>query len=400
MRSFSLINLIFFVGLYFILALTALKSIKKITNKRQYGFIRNVIMLVHFAILACFILLYLYPRKPGYYFDYHIYSYFNAILFIIFIVNIPLSFSLIFTYIFKFKQRSNRIIPYMGFIISNSIGLVMLYGTFFGVKEINVNHINIYFNDLPQGFHNYKIVQISDIHFGNSVYSEKIIEKTNKKIENIDFDLLLFTGDIVNNFSNELNGCVDIFRKFTTGRQCYSVLGNHDYGDYMKWDSEEKKQENFNEIVSYNKQLGFNILRNEHVVIKNKGDSIFLIGTENWGHPPFPQYADLSKAMYGIPQGAFTILMTHDPAHWESKVNGKRDINLTLSGHSHGLQWGIKPAGITFSLAYLTLCHWGGLYDNENGVLNVNTGLGTVGVPWRIDMPAEITVLTLKSVCQ
>ena len=166
--------------------------------------------------------------------------------------------------------------------------------------------------------------------------------------------------------------------------------------NYTKWESKEKKQKNFNEILSYNKQLGFNLLRNEHIVIKKQKDSIFLIGTENWGHPPFPRYADLDAAMLDIPREAFTILMTHDPAHWETKVKDKKDIDLTLSGHSHGLQWGIKPAGITFSLAYLTVCHWGGLYYNEKRILYVNTGLGTVGVPWRIDMPAEITIFILK----
>jgi len=393
MRSFPFIYLILFVVLYSIVALGALKSIKKIIASKYYGFVRIMIMLVHLAVITCFIFLYLYPRKLQSDLDYHIYSCFNAILFIIFIVNIPLSFSLILNYIF---QDRNNIIPCMGLIISTGIGLAMIYGTLFGVKDINVNHIDLHFNDLPHEFHNYKIIQISDIHFGNSAYSKKIIEKTNKKLENIDSDLLLFTGDLVNNFSGELKGFVNNFREFTAEKQCYSILGNHDYGNYTEWDSKEKKQKNFNEILSYNKQLGFNLLRNEHIIIKKQKDSIFLIGTENWGHPPFPRYADLDAAMRGIPQEAFTILITHDPAHWESKVKDKKDIDLTLSGHSHGFQWGIKPAGITFSLAYLTVCHWGGLYYNEKGILYVNTGLGTVGVPWRIDMPAEITVFTLK----
>jgi len=393
MRSFPFIYLILFVILYFIVALAAMKSIKKVIASKHYGFVRIMIMFVHLAVITCFILFYLFPRKPGSDPGYHIYSCFNAILFIIFIVNIPLSVSLILNYIF---QDRNNIIPRMGLIISTGIGLAMIYGTLFGAKDININHIDLHFDDLPREFHNYKIIQISDIHFGNSGYSEKIIEKTNKKLEDIDCDLLLFTGDLVNNFSGELDGFVSDFREFTAGKQCYSVLGNHDYGNYTKWESKEKKQKNFNEILSYNKQLGFNLLRNEHIVIKKQKDSIFLIGTENWGHPPFPRYADLDAAMLNIPPEAFTILMTHDPAHWESKVKDKKDIDLTLSGHSHGLQWGIKPAGITFSLAYLTVCHWGGLYYNEKRILYVNTGLGTVGVPWRIDMPAEITIFILK----
>jgi len=137
-------------------------------------------------------------------------------------------------------------------------------------------------------------------------------------------------------------------------------------------------------------------LRNESVKISNSKDSIYLIGVENWGHKPFPQYANLVLALENVPQGSFKILMTHDPSHWESKICGKQDIVLTLSGHTHGLQWGFKPGGIEFSLMYFLRKKWAGLYSNNEQYLYVNRGLGTIGVNFRLDMPAEITQITLR----
>ena len=177
----------------------------------------------------------------------------------------------------------------------------------------------------------------------------------------------------------------------------YSILGNHDYGDYTNWESPDEKRRNFELIKSLHAKTGFTLLNNESNILRRGEDSIFIAGVENWGHSPFPQYADIEKALQGISPEDFTLFMTHDPAHWESKVEGKRNIELTLSGHTHGLQWGIKTAGVPFSLACFTRKYWGGLYRNGQAVLYVNTGLGMVGVPWRIDMAPEITVFTLKS---
>ncbi|GAB1452371.1 hypothetical protein MASR2M47_24270 [Draconibacterium sp.] len=222
----------------------------------------------------------------------------------------------------------------------------------------------------------------------------KVQSETNK----IDPDIILFTGDLVNNFSNELIGWDSIFKGITQNRDCFSILGNHDYGNYTTWKSEAEKIENFNQIVSGNKTFGFRLLNNEHVKLKTKTDSIYIVGVENWGHPPFPQYANIEKAVAGIPKDAFKILMTHDPAHWDEVIKYRGDFGFTISGHTHGMQWGIMRAGITFSLIYFTRQKWGGLYKFNDSYLYVNTGLGTVGIPWRINMPAEITVFTLKRV--
>jgi predicted MPP superfamily phosphohydrolase len=193
---------------------------------------------------------------------------------------------------------------------------------------------------------------------------------------------------------------MDDFRSVLTemanGQKSFSILGNHDYGNYTNWESETEKQANFKQIVSTLNESGFQLLRNEHTIIHRNNDSIFIAGVENWGHPPFPQYADLEKAIKGIPENAFTILMTHDPAHWHSKVKNRGDIEFSLSGHTHGMQWGIKIAGIKFSIAALVNEVWGGLYKHNNSVLYVNTGLGNVGIPWRLDMAPEVTVFRLK----
>jgi predicted MPP superfamily phosphohydrolase len=224
------------------------------------------------------------------------------------------------------------------------------------------------------------------------------MNKVKEKTIEINPDVILFTGDLVNNFSGEIKGWQDVFQEINKNRASYSILGNHDYGDYTNWKSDAEKTENFNQILSSHKTFGFNLINNNHVKLKAGTDSLYIIGVENWGHPPFPQYANLEQAMIGIPENAFKILLSHDPAHWEQIIKFRDDIGLTLSGHTHGMQWGIKKAGFTFSLIYLTRENWGGLYKYGNSRLYVNTGLGTVGIPWRIDMPGELTVISLKRI--
>ena len=222
--------------------------------------------------------------------------------------------------------------------------------------------------------------------------------KASRIVNDLQPDLLFFTGDLVNNFAGELKGWENVFKNLSNRFASYSILGNHDYGNYSRWENDEAKEENFKKILRAHEAFGFELLRNENVRIYSGSDSIFLMGVENWGHPPFPQYADLEKAMNGVDKSSFEILLTHDPAHWESLIEGKKDIELTLSGHTHGMQMGIKPAGILMSPAYWIRKYWGGLYGTENSYLYVNVGLGTIGIPFRIDNPAEITLITLKRV--
>ncbi|MDR2910175.1 MAG: metallophosphoesterase [Bacteroidales bacterium] len=272
----------------------------------------------------------------------------------------------------------------------------MIYGFVLGNKQIRISKIELEYQSLPNEFNDYKIVQLSDIHLGNSQKMKSILEKTAICIEKIKPDLILFTGDLVNNFASETEGWENTIRKITLLAESYSILGNHDYGDYTYWENNDAKTENLNKIILSHQKFGFQILKNQNKVIKLGNDSIFLVGVENWGHSPFPQYADFEKASEGIPENAFTILMSHDPAYWESQIKWGKSVDLTLSGHTHGAQWGINIAGIPFSMAYLMGKNWGGIYRYGNSFLNVNTGLGMVGTLLRIDMPAEISVITLK----
>lgn len=395
MRSFQMLFLVLFIIFYVVVGLGAYRTLKKSILPKYKTLLNRIFGIYSFLLLATFVFLYIYPNQPRDAHNYDVYFYFNALLFIDFFVKLFLSFFYLIYLLFR-KRSSARSILIAGIIIGAGIGLIMLYGTLWGKRGLKVTQVELHFTNLPPNFDNYKIVQFSDLHLGSFLHSSSLLEKTEQHIKKIHPDLILFTGDLVNNFADETIGWKTIFNQINAAGNSYSILGNHDYGNYTTWKSEAAKEENFNAIVDAHKQLGFHLLRNEHVPIIQGSDTIYLTGVENWGHPPFPQFANLDKAMKGIPADGFKILMTHDPAHWEAQVKGKRNIQFTLSGHTHGLQWGIKIAGIPFSMAYFIRKDWGGLYQWKNNFLYVNTGLGTVGIPWRIDMTPELTVITLK----
>lgn len=393
MRSFQLLYLVMFFLFYLLLSVGAIFNVKVlVTNKKKNLFIW-VMGIFQVLVLAGFVFLYIYPNQPQHATNYPTYFYYNALLFLVVLFNIPTALSYLACLI---AGRKKRILPFTGLILATGIGLGLVYGVFAEKNSIKTSYIETEFANLPPSFHNFRVVQISDIHIGSMLKSSKLLKKTSNEIKKLKPDLILFTGDLVNNYAIETEGFENFLREMTVNSSGYSILGNHDYGDYTKWEDMQKKQENLKGIVSKLNETGFRLLRNESTVIKQGTDSIFLAGVENWGHPPFPQYANLEKAINKIPGNAFTILMTHDPAHWESKIKGKENIELTLAGHTHGFQWGIKLGGIPFSMAFMARKYWGGLYQYGNSFLYVNTGLGTVGIPWRIDMKPEITVFRLK----
>jgi predicted MPP superfamily phosphohydrolase len=358
--------------------------------------VRWIVSVISSFIFIGFIMLYIWPLTARSTTDYTLHLIYNTLLSIDFVFKVPLALSLVIRIFFSKKQRP--VINYIGLILSIGISSSVVYGSIFGKAELVVNNTEMRFQNLPESFNGFKIMQISDTHLGNFLHSQKVMIKVLNECTKAKPDIILFTGDLVNNFAHELTGWEDIFKEITSNASSYSILGNHDYGDYTNWESNAIKTANFNQIVSSHDTLGFQMVNNEHIKIKTGPDSIFIIGVENWGHPPFPQYANLEKAMAGIPEKSFKILMSHDPAHWDEIIKYRPDIALTLSGHTHGLQWGIKKAGLTFSLSYLTRKQWGGLYEFEKSKLYVNAGLGTVGIPFRINMPAEISFITLKRI--
>jgi len=397
MRAFQFIYLFLFLCFYLFLSYSAYISLSRIERiakiRKSIGFVFLVLTVL---LVSGFVLIYVWPLNSRNLHSYTLPLLFNTILSIDFAAKIPLSIS--FLVGLFFNTRKKHIVYLMGTIISLGVLSSIIYGALWGKNELDIKYIQIGFKDLPKEFDGYKLLQISDLHLGSYMHSEKLAERVVQIRNEINPDVILFTGDLVNNFSNEVKGWEPVFRRITENKDCYSILGNHDYGNYSKWHSEEEKTENFNEIIASQKRLGFSILDNDNIKIIRGIDSIYIAGVENWGHPPFPQYANLEKALEGIRPQSFKILLSHDPAHWDQVVKKRGDVQLTLSGHTHGMQWGISRAGIRFSLSYFTRRQWGGLYKFGDNYLYVNLGLGMVGIPWRINMPAEATVITLQRI--
>ncbi len=397
MRSFQAMSLLIFIVFYALISLGAIKSFLQLDQAKKHKVFRMILWIFGFILIPAMFFLYIWPGDVRESKMYALYYLFNGILILDFISKIPLSLFYVFSFFYSEGYRRN-VVNNMGIVLSVCIAATISYGMLVGKNELVVKQVDLEFNNLPKTFDDYKIVQFSDIHLGSFIGSHKLLNKLNEQTDKINPDLIFFTGDLVNNFSFELSGYETVFSKINKNGNSYSILGNHDYGNYSRWNSEIEKEENFESLIRSHRIFGFDLLRNTHRVIHAGVDSIFLIGVENWGHPPFPQYARLDSAMQHIPDNAFEILLTHDPAHWESQIAGKENIELSLSGHTHGLQFGAITAGIPFSLSYFVRQNWGGLYRTGKNILYVNTGLGTVGIPWRIDMPAELTVLTLKRI--
>ena len=271
----------------------------------------------------------------------------------------------------------------------------MIYGVAKGKYDFRVNHMPLSFKNLPKAFHGFKIVQISDIHSGSFDSREAIIEGVNL-INEQNADMIMFTGDLVNNDSREIEPFIDDFKKLEAKNGVYSILGNHDYGDYKQWDSEAEKDQNFELILEYHKKMNFQLLNNQNAVISKEGQDIGIFGVENWGNTPFPQKGDLDTALSGIENIPFKILMSHDPTHWAKKVvPHQTHFDLTLSGHTHGMQFGVEIPGFKWSPIKYIYPQWAGLYQEAQQYLYVNRGFGFLGFPGRAGIRPEITVIEL-----
>jgi len=271
-----------------------------------------------------------------------------------------------------------------------------IYGIIQGKYNYKVIKYRLSFDDLPEAFDGYTITQISDIHSGSFTNKEKIQYGVDL-INDQKSDLLLFTGDIVNNKADEMDEWITVFDKLEAKEGKFSILGNHDYGDYMDWKEPEDKVHNFEEVKNIHQKIGFDLLLDEHRYLEKDGQKIALIGVENWGKG-FNQSGDLKKASKEVQQEDFKILMSHDPSHWEYKVK-KDDFNyqLTLSGHTHGLQVGIEiPGWFKWSPSKYVYKQWAGLYKEFGRYINVNRGFGYHAFPGRVGIWPEITVIELK----
>jgi hypothetical protein len=273
----------------------------------------------------------------------------------------------------------------------------LIYGIFEGKYNFKVIKQTVFFPDLPDAFDGFRITQISDVHSGSFDNKEKI-EYAIDLVNQQNSDMILFTGDIVNTHAKEMHPWLDTFNRIKTHKYGkYAVLGNHDYGEYVTWPSNEEKDENFLAIKNLYHQIGFQLLLNEHTFIEKEADKMALVGVENWG-VKFKKAGDLNKAAHGLTKDDFKILMSHDPSHWEHIIkNDVKHFHLTLSGHTHGLQFGIEiPGFFKWSPVQYMYKQWAGLYENLGRYIYVNRGLGFHAYPGRVGIWPEITVIELK----
>ncbi len=289
-----------------------------------------------------------------------------------------------------------RFLTQLGLILAAIPFTSILYGMTKGRFNFRITNEKLSFSNLPEAFDGFKVIQISDIHIGSFLGHENQVKKAVELVNEQNPDLILFTGDLVNNFAEELNGWIPILSNLKAKYGKFSILGNHDYGDYFDWANKAEKEQNLTNLKQAHKDLGFRLLLNESEEIELNNSKIGLIGVENWGLPSFPQYGNLKVAMNGSDELPFNILMSHDPSHWDAEVIEKTDIDLTLSGHTHGMQFGIEIGNVKWSPVKYKYPRWGGLYKENNQYLYVNRGFGYIGFPGRVGMPPEITVIELK----
>ncbi|MFZ9074428.1 MAG: metallophosphoesterase [Flavobacteriaceae bacterium] len=271
----------------------------------------------------------------------------------------------------------------------------LLYGMYRGKYNYKVLNYVLEYDDLPEAFDGFKIAQISDIHSGSFDNPEKVqygVDLINQQ----QADIVFFTGDLVNNRAEEVFPWIETFKKINSKFGVYSILGNHDYGDYTRWESEAAKKENMEALFDAQKQMGWDLLLNESRFIEKDGQRLALVGVENWGSG-FKQAGDLEKALENVAPQDFKILLSHDPSHWEAQVLPHPfDIHLTLSGHTHGMQFGIEiPGWIKWSPVKWRYKQWAGIYEQAKQRLNVNRGFGYLAYPGRVGIWPEVTVITL-----
>jgi uncharacterized protein len=286
-------------------------------------------------------------------------------------------------------------LSWLGLGLGGGLMTTLVYG-FTNKYNYQVIRRKLSFEKVPQQFKGLKIIHISDIHAG-SFTDKSAVQKGVEKIMKEKPDLILFTGDLVNDRATEMDEYMDVFSQLKAPLGVYSTLGNHDYGDYVSWESQQVKTSNLERLKEIHGELGWRLLMNEHVSLEKDGASIALLGIENWSSKSnFPKYGKLEDAHKGTEKFDFKILMSHDPSHWSAEVQEKyHDIDLMLAGHTHGMQFGLEVPGFRWSPVQYMYKHWAGLYENDKQKLYVNRGFGFIGYPGRVGILPEITVLEL-----
>ena len=300
----------------------------------------------------------------------------------------------------KEGMSRSKFLQYLGFISGGLVMGTMFTGMFKWVYEFKVYRLKVRLDKLPVDFEGMRIVQVSDLHLGSWTHLQPL-EQAVSMINDLKPDLILFTGDLVNYATKEAFRFQEVLAKLKASRGVYAVLGNHDYGDYVSWPDAQAKEQNMQDMYTFFDSVGWKLLRNENEMFEAESGKLALIGVENWGaNPRFPKHGDIDLAMKGTENADVRLLMTHDPSHWDKIIVPKNyDIDVSLSGHTHGFQIGIETPGVKWSPAKWMYKHWAGLYRDEPSgrYLYVNRGLGVIGYPGRIGILPEITFIELIS---
>lgn len=398
-------NFLILTGILFVLEFYVYQALKTITSNQ---WIRIGYWVITIAIYAFFVYeLFNFKRTDR---DHHRIQIVASILLIfllpkLFIVLFLLieDIGRVFLYAFNFATKPEsafserrKFLSLLGLGIAGAFSFLVIDGIVFGKYRHRVRKVKMKIAGLPNSFKGYKIIQISDVHSGSFFHPEKL-QKAIDLINEQKPDLVLFTGDMVNNYASEFEPFVPLFSTIKSKDGKLSILGNHDYGDYGEWTSKEEKAQNIPNLIQLQKEAGFEMLRNEHRIIEKNGEKLYILGVENWGEKPFPQYGDLDKASSGIPIDAAKILMSHDPTHFDMIVKKHpSNVQLTLSGHTHGMQFGLDLKNVRWSPVQYRYRKWADLYESEGKNLYVNRGFGVIGFPGRVGIEPEITLFELS----
>lgn len=298
----------------------------------------------------------------------------------------------------NFLHDRRKFISQTGLVAGAVPLMAMTYGLVRGAHNYKIKKITVSSAKLPSAFDGLRIVQLSDIHAG-SFWDRNAVKRGVQMVKDLKADLVVFTGDLVNNTADEMDNWISVFSEINAPMGVFSVLGNHDYGDYVSWGSAQEKEANLERLKGVHKALGWQLLLNQSHVFAKNGQELVLLGIENWSAKGnFPKYGDLNNALETVTPDQFKILLSHDPSHWKAQVlDHQNHVDLTLSGHTHGFQFGIETHGFKWSPVKYMYPEWAGLYTHKNKFLYVNRGFGYIGYPGRLGINPEITLLTLKA---
>ncbi len=374
----------------------------------KHKLIKTIIIAIHVLFLLFIGVVILFVGKP--HLNYKLFSFYFQVNYVFLLISVMVMLLFIFyllgDMIVLSALRSNRqgskirlrsTMHKIAIILTFLVWSVLFYGYFYGVSNFKVRTISLNYKTLPPGFNDLKIVHFSDTHLG-SFCKEKSVQKGITLIKEQAPDLLLFTGDLVNISADEAIPYIDLFASIEAPLGKFAVLGNHDMSDYMKMDiKRDSLNVNSSDIVTILEEMGFTVLRDSVIFIVKGNDSIQIAGTYNWGKPPFKAYSRPKFVFQQLRSGIFTILLSHDPSFWNEHINDNTAVDLTLSGHTHGMQIGIRTKNLNWSPASMKYHTWAGLYRQGNQLLHVNPGFGFIGMPFRIGMDPEVTVFILNN---